>query len=152
MQMCVCVCVAVISEPFEEENCNGSASDEEPETQSTCSLSSNSAPVDVPCTYIPSCSPSYPLLLSSCPFPSSLPSFSPCTRGVELPSPGSLEGFGRVSPVLGPRSECSGASSPECEQERGKHQATFLFIMYLYVQIHTVLTLCVASGYWQRSV
>ncbi|XP_053468711.1 SH3 domain-binding protein 5 [Ictalurus furcatus] len=112
--------ISMISEPFEEENCNGSASDEEPETQSTCSLSSNSAPVDVPCTYVPSCSPSYPLLLSSCPFPSSLPSFSPCTRGVELPSPGSLEGFGRVSPVLGPRSECSGASSPECEQERGE--------------------------------
>ncbi|MCI4391895.1 hypothetical protein PGIGA_G00139680 [Pangasianodon gigas] len=110
--------ISMISETFEEENCNGSASDEDPETQSTCSLSSNSAPLDVPCPYVPSCSSPYPLLSSSCPFPSysSLPSFSPCPIGVELP----LEGFDRVSPVLGPRSECSGASSPECEQERGE--------------------------------
>lgn len=122
----------MISETFEEENCNGSASDEDPETQSTGSLSSSSAPLDVPCPYVPSCSSPYPLLSSSCPFPShsSLPSFSSCPRGVEMPDPGSLEGFDRVSPVLGPRSECSGASSPECEQERGKHHDTCFFIIY----------------------
>ncbi|XP_060797997.1 SH3 domain-binding protein 5 [Neoarius graeffei] len=113
--------ISMISETFEEETCNGSASDEDPETQSTCIMSSNSAPVDVPCLFVPSCSSPYPLS-SSCPFSScsSLPSFSPCPKGMELPSPGSLEGFDRVSPVLGPRSECSGASSPECEQERGE--------------------------------
>ncbi|KAM9494935.1 SH3 domain-binding protein 5 [Clarias gariepinus] len=117
--------ISIISETFEEENCNGSASDEDTETQSTCSLSANSAPLDVPCPYIPSCSSLYPLLSSSCPFPScsTLPSFSSCHRDVPLLSPGSLEGFESVSPVLGPRSECSGASSPEspeCEQERGE--------------------------------
>lgn len=31
----------------------------------------------------------------------------------------SLLEFGLISPVLGPRSECSGASSPECDVERG---------------------------------
>ncbi|KAF5908844.1 SH3 domain-binding protein 5-like, partial [Clarias magur] len=115
--------ISIISETFEEENCNGSASDEDPETQSTCSLSANSAPLDVPCQYVPSCSSLYPLLSSSCPFPScsTVPLFSPCHGDVPLLSPGSLEGFESVSPVLGPRSECSGASSPEspeCEQER----------------------------------
>ncbi|KAK2836299.1 hypothetical protein Q7C36_014168 [Tachysurus vachellii] len=112
--------ISMISETSEEENCNGSASDEDAETQSRCSLSSNSAPLDVPRPYVPVCSSPYPLLSSSCPFSTSLPSFSPCSQGMELPSPGSLEGFDRVLPVLGPRSECSGASSPECEQERGE--------------------------------
>ncbi|XP_072531448.1 SH3 domain-binding protein 5 [Salminus brasiliensis] len=116
--------ISMMSETFEEENCNGAASEEDPETQSTCSFSSNSAPLDVPCPYLPSPPSSYPLLSSSCPFPSSSsppsPSPSPCPGDLELPGPGSLEGFGLVSPVLGPRSECSGASSPECDQERGE--------------------------------
>ena len=38
---------------------------------------------------------------------------------LDLPSPVSLSEFGALFPVLGPRSECSGASSPECEVERG---------------------------------
>lgn len=123
----VCVCVAVISETFEEESCNGATSEDDPETQSTCSFSSNSAPLDVPCPYLPSPSSPYPLLSSSCPFPSSsspsspTPSPVPCPGDLELPGPGSLEGFSMVSPVLGPRSECSGASSPECDQERGDY-------------------------------
>ncbi|KAF7691375.1 SH3 domain-binding protein 5 [Silurus meridionalis] len=114
--------ISMISVTFEEDNSNGFASDEDHETQSTCSWNSKSAPLDAPCKYVPPCSPSYPLLSSSCPSPScsSLPSFSPCPRGVDLPGPGSLEGFDHVLPILGPRSECSGASSPECEQERGE--------------------------------
>ncbi|KAI4885837.1 hypothetical protein NFI96_012903 [Prochilodus magdalenae] len=116
--------ISMISETFEEENCNGTTSEDDPETQSTCSFSSNSAPLDVPCPYLPSPSSPYPLLSSSCPFPSSSsppsPSPSPCPGDLELPCPGSLEGFSLVSPVLGPRSECSGASSPECDQERGE--------------------------------
>ena len=108
--MQVCVLFLVISETFEEERCNGAASEEDPETQSTCSFSSNSAPLDVPCPYLPSPSSPYPLLSSSCPFPSSSsppsPSPSPCPGDLELPEPDSLEGFGLVSPVLGPRSEC----------------------------------------------
>ncbi|KAL6460453.1 hypothetical protein MHYP_G00304190 [Metynnis hypsauchen] len=116
--------ISMISETFEEESSNGAASEEDPETQSTCSFSSNSAPLDVPCPYLPSPSSPYPLLSSSCPFPSSSsppsPSPSPCPGDLELPEPDSLEGFTLVSPVLGPRSECSGASSPECDQERGE--------------------------------
>uniref|UniRef100_A0A8B9KIN0 SH3 domain-binding protein 5 n=2 Tax=Astyanax mexicanus TaxID=7994 RepID=A0A8B9KIN0_ASTMX len=117
--------ISMMSETFEEENCNGTTSEDDPETQSTCSFSSNSAPMDVPpCPYLPSPSSSYPLLSSSCPFPSSSSPPSPSTS----PCPGDLEGFSLVSPVLGPRSECSGASSPECDQERGDyygHMTTF---------------------------
>ncbi|XP_061670873.1 SH3 domain-binding protein 5 [Syngnathoides biaculeatus] len=40
---------------------------------------------------------------------------SPCSsRGSD-----SVCGSGRGSPLLGPRSQCSGASSPDCDQERG---------------------------------
>ncbi|XP_030644723.1 SH3 domain-binding protein 5 [Chanos chanos] len=118
--------ISMMSETFEEESCNGTVSEEDPETQSTCSLSScSTAPVDLPCPYPSSSSSSTYTLSSSCPYPyptsssmsSSPPSPSPGT--LELPGSDSLEGFGQVSPVLGPRSECSGASSPECDQERG---------------------------------
>lgn len=114
--------ISMMSMTFDDDTCNGTTSEDDPETQSTCSTHSNSAPLAVPCPYVPSCSSPYPLLSSSCPFPSSTspPSFSPCPSDLELPSSGSLEGFDLVSPVLGPRSECSGASSPECDQERGE--------------------------------
>ncbi|XP_076865984.1 SH3 domain-binding protein 5 [Brachyhypopomus gauderio] len=113
--------ISMMSETFEEENCNGATSEEDPETQSTCSLSSNSAPLDVPCPYLAKQSLPYPLFSSSCPFPSSSSSpTSPRPGNLELPSPGSLEGLGPASATLGPRSECSGASSPECDQERGE--------------------------------
>ncbi|XP_059364955.1 SH3 domain-binding protein 5 [Carassius carassius] len=110
-----------------EDSCNASPSDDDPETRSTCSMSSTSAPLDLPCPYTSSSSSSsYPLLSSSCPYPSSSSSSSsPLSLSVspdrlQLPGSGSLEGFEQVSPVLGPRSECSGASSPDCEQERGE--------------------------------
>uniref|UniRef100_A0A8C2H6C9 SH3 domain-binding protein 5 n=1 Tax=Cyprinus carpio TaxID=7962 RepID=A0A8C2H6C9_CYPCA len=74
--------ISMLSVNFED-SCTGSPSEDDPETRSTCSMSSTS-----------------------------------------LPGSGSLEGFVQVSPVLGPRSECSGASSPECEQERGERQKT----------------------------
>uniref|UniRef100_A0A672KYM5 SH3 domain-binding protein 5 n=1 Tax=Sinocyclocheilus grahami TaxID=75366 RepID=A0A672KYM5_SINGR len=105
--------ISMISVNFED-SCNGSPSEDDPETRSTCSMSSTSAPLDVPCPYTSSSSSSsssYPLLSSSCPYPSSSSSSS---------SPLSLSGLEQVSPVLGPRSECSGASSPDCEQERGE--------------------------------
>uniref|UniRef100_A0A671S6C3 SH3 domain-binding protein 5 n=1 Tax=Sinocyclocheilus anshuiensis TaxID=1608454 RepID=A0A671S6C3_9TELE len=38
---------------------------------------------------------------------------------LDLPSTVSLSDFSLMSPILGPRSECSGASSPECDLERG---------------------------------
>lgn len=98
-----------------EDGCNGTTSEEDPETsESSCSVSSTSVPLDMPCPYPSSASP-YPLLSSSCPYPS-----SGCPELLQMPGSGSLEGFERVSPVLGPRSECSGASSPDCEQERGE--------------------------------
>lgn len=115
--------ISMISVNIEEdENCNGYTSEDDPETQSTCSQSSTSAPVDLRCPY-PSSPDSYPKLSSSCPYPSSssCPSSpSVCPDVLQLPGSGSLEGFEQVSPVLGPRSECSGASSPDCEQERGE--------------------------------
>uniref|UniRef100_A0A4W6BIC2 SH3 domain-binding protein 5 n=1 Tax=Lates calcarifer TaxID=8187 RepID=A0A4W6BIC2_LATCA len=45
------------------------------------------------------------------------PPSRPCS--LDLPSTVSLSDFSLISPVLGPRSECSGASSPECDLERG---------------------------------
>uniref|UniRef100_A0A3Q3FWY7 SH3 domain-binding protein 5 n=1 Tax=Labrus bergylta TaxID=56723 RepID=A0A3Q3FWY7_9LABR len=89
--------ISMASVCFDDEACGGSSfmSEEDSETRSTCSVGS---------------SPSSPQeLLSSCPFASSL----------DLPSTVSLSDFGLISPVLGPRSECSGASSPECDLERG---------------------------------
>lgn len=113
--------ISMISVNLEEESCNDNTSEDDPETQSTCSLSSTSAPVDLRCSYSSSSAPY--LLSSSCPYPSSSsspPSLSVCPDELQLPGSGSLEGLEQVSPVLGPRSECSGASSPDCEQERGE--------------------------------
>ncbi|KAJ8268286.1 hypothetical protein COCON_G00134580 [Conger conger] len=96
--------ISMVSVSFEDENCNSGMSEEDSETQSTCSLSSSltAAPLD----------PAHP-----CPSSSSPPS-SP-RPGLDLPGPVSLCSFSLLSPVLGPRSECSGASSPECDLERG---------------------------------
>ncbi|XP_064200261.1 SH3 domain-binding protein 5b [Anguilla rostrata] len=106
--------ISMASESFEEDNCGIAMSEEDSETQSTCSLSSeNASPVDLLCPFPPS-SPS-PSSSSSSPSPS--PSSRPSS--LDLPSPISLSDFGLISPVLGPRSECSGASSPDCDLERG---------------------------------
>uniref|UniRef100_A0A8B9HHH2 SH3 domain-binding protein 5 n=1 Tax=Astyanax mexicanus TaxID=7994 RepID=A0A8B9HHH2_ASTMX len=105
--------ISMTSESFEDENCSTSAmSEEDSETQSTCSLSSGpSSPLDLPCPFSSSSSSS-----PSSAFPP--PSSRPCS--LELPSTVSLSDFGLISPILGPRSECSGASSPECDLERGE--------------------------------
>ncbi|XP_062322170.1 SH3 domain-binding protein 5b, partial [Osmerus eperlanus] len=105
-------------------------------SSSSSPASSPSTPQDLlsPCPFAsssssPASSPSTPQdLLSPCPFASSsssssstssspAPSSRPCS--LDLTSPVSLSDFGLISPVLGPRSECSGASSPECDMERG---------------------------------
>uniref|UniRef100_A0A8D1H9B2 SH3 domain-binding protein 5 n=2 Tax=Sus scrofa TaxID=9823 RepID=A0A8D1H9B2_PIG len=90
--------VSVASEAFEDDNCSTFVSEDDSETQSVSSFSSGpTSPSEVP---------------DRCPVavrPGSL----------DLPSPVSLSEFGMMFPVLGPRSECSGASSPECEVERG---------------------------------
>uniref|UniRef100_A0A4W5NHD9 SH3 domain-binding protein 5 n=1 Tax=Hucho hucho TaxID=62062 RepID=A0A4W5NHD9_9TELE len=113
--------ISMTSESFEDETCSSAMSEEDSETRSTCSLGSSShsshspnSPQDLPspCPFASSSSP-----CSSSSSSSPAPSPRPCS--LDLPSPVSLSDFGLISPVLGPRSECSGASSPECDLERG---------------------------------
>ncbi|XP_061813075.2 SH3 domain-binding protein 5b [Nerophis lumbriciformis] len=97
--------VSMMSVCLDDEACGAGSvtSEEDSETRSTCSLTSTrSSPQD---------------LLSSYLFTSAPPS-RPCS--LDLPASVSLSDFGLISPVLGPRSECSGASSPECDLERGE--------------------------------
>ncbi|XP_075403316.1 SH3 domain-binding protein 5 [Tenrec ecaudatus] len=90
--------VSVASEAFEDDNCSNFVSEDDSETQSVSSFSSGpTSPSEIP--------DQFPAVAR----PGSL----------DLPSPVSLSEFGVMFPVLGPRSECSGASSPECEVERG---------------------------------
>uniref|UniRef100_A0A8C5PS21 SH3 domain-binding protein 5 n=1 Tax=Leptobrachium leishanense TaxID=445787 RepID=A0A8C5PS21_9ANUR len=90
--------ISMTSEVFDDDNLNSIVSEEESETQSLSSFSSDpTSPLEIPSPFTPA------------PRPGSL----------DLSSPLSLSDFGLISPVLGPRSECSGASSPECDLERG---------------------------------
>ncbi|KAE8596889.1 hypothetical protein XENTR_v10016271 [Xenopus tropicalis] len=90
--------ISMTSEVFDEDNLSSLVSEEDSETQSLSSFSSGpTSPSEIPSSF------------PSAPRPGSL----------ELSSPLSLSDFGLISPVLGPRSECSGASSPECDLERG---------------------------------
>ncbi|XP_074126888.1 SH3 domain-binding protein 5 isoform X2 [Sminthopsis crassicaudata] len=93
-----CDSASVASEALEDEHCSSFVSEEDSETQSVSSFCSGPA--------------------SPCELPSP---FALAVRpgSLDLPSPVSLSEFGIMFPVLGPRSECSGASSPECEVERG---------------------------------
>uniref|UniRef100_F6QWY6 SH3 domain-binding protein 5 n=1 Tax=Equus caballus TaxID=9796 RepID=F6QWY6_HORSE len=89
--------VSVASEAFEDDNCSNFVSEDDSETQSVSSFSSGPTS------------------------PSEMPDRFPAVArpgSLDLPSPVSLSEFGLMFPVLGPRSECSGASSPECEVER----------------------------------
>lgn len=87
---------------------------------SSSSSTTPSSPLDMPSPF-PSLSPS---LCSPCSYLPSTPS-STGLGALDLESPcsshdvDSVCGSGHVSPLLGPRSQCSGASSPDCEQERG---------------------------------
>lgn len=123
--------ISMASECFEDEPCGGSSlmSEEDLETRSTCSLGSTpSSPQELlsPSPFTGSSSSSE-TPSSDCPSPTPSSSSStsspalmsrPCS--LDLPSTVSLSDFGLISPVLGPRSECSGASSPECDLERGE--------------------------------
>uniref|UniRef100_A0A4W6FQQ6 SH3 domain-binding protein 5 n=1 Tax=Lates calcarifer TaxID=8187 RepID=A0A4W6FQQ6_LATCA len=94
-----------------------------PSSSSSHPSTSASTPLDVPCPY-PSSSFYSPCSYISTSPPSSVLSSS-CPGGMELESPcssndpDSVCGSGHASPLLGPRSQCSGASSPDCDQERG---------------------------------
>ncbi|XP_021534578.1 SH3 domain-binding protein 5 isoform X2 [Neomonachus schauinslandi] len=88
----------VASEAFEDDNCSNFVSEDDSETQSVSSFSSGpTSPSEMPDQFPAAVRPG----------------------SLDLPSPVSLSEFGLMFPVLGPRSECSGASSPECEVERG---------------------------------
>ncbi|CAN9514518.1 unnamed protein product [Ophioblennius macclurei] len=109
--------ISMASVCLDDEPCGGAGggsvtSEEDSETRSTCSLASSpSSPQELtsPC---PSPTPS-----SSSSASSPAPPSRPCS--LDLPGTVSLSDLGIISPVLGPRSECSGASSPECDLERG---------------------------------
>ncbi|XP_028984142.1 SH3 domain-binding protein 5b [Betta splendens] len=120
--------VSMASVCFDDEACVGGSimSEDDSETRSTCSLGSTpSSPQELlsPCTFTSSssCASSSPSPSPSPSSPSSPSSPPPRSRpcSLDLPSTVSLSDFGLISPVLGPRSECSGASSPECDLERG---------------------------------
>lgn len=110
--------ISMVSVCFEDE-ASGVMSEEEQEEEpcASSSCSSPSSPQELlsPCPFASSSSSSFSSSSAS-PSPSSSPS-RPCS--LDLPGTASLSDFGLVSPVLGPRSECSGASSPECDLERG---------------------------------
>ncbi|KAG7217855.1 hypothetical protein INR49_020829 [Caranx melampygus] len=128
--------ISMASVCFDDDPCGGGGgggsimSEEDSETRSTCSLGSTpSSPQELmsPCPFASSSSSSSSYTSSSAspsPTPSSSSSSSspdppsrPCS--LDLPSTVSLSDFSLISPVLGPRSECSGASSPDCDLERG---------------------------------
>ncbi|XP_037532696.1 SH3 domain-binding protein 5b [Nematolebias whitei] len=122
--------ISMASECFDDDLYGGGSimSEEDSETRSTSSLGSTpSSPQELlsPCLFASSSSSSG---MSSSASPSPTPSSSSSTSGpallsrpcsLDLPSTVSLSDFGLISPVLGPRSECSGASSPEYDLERG---------------------------------
>ncbi|OCT75931.1 SH3 domain-binding protein 5 [Xenopus laevis] len=90
--------ISMTSEVFDDDNLSSLVSEEDSETQSMSSFSSvPTSPAEIPS-----------------PFPN-----VPRPGSLDLSSPLSLSDFGLISPILGPRSECSGASSPECDLERG---------------------------------
>ncbi|KAJ0054865.1 hypothetical protein NL108_006298, partial [Boleophthalmus pectinirostris] len=92
--------LSMVSVCIDEEVSQSSCSEEETDTSSTPSSSSSSTPLDMPSHFMsPPLSP-----------------LSPCTSTVEPESP--CNSHSPDSPVLGPRSQCSGASSPDCDQER----------------------------------
>ncbi|XP_038138417.1 SH3 domain-binding protein 5b [Cyprinodon tularosa] len=122
--------ISMASDCFDDEPCGGSSimSEKDSDTRSTSSLGSTpSSPQELlsPCSFtISSASSGTSSSDSPSPTPSSSSSTSspalmsrPCS--LDIPSTVSLSDFGLISPVLGPRSECSGASSPECDLERG---------------------------------
>lgn len=120
--------LSMVSVSIDDESSPGSSSEDEaanrasisPQPSPTTSSPTGSAPMGTACPFPPSspCSP--------CSYRSSSPTCSSsCLDGLDLASPCSSQdadsacGSGHVSPLLGPRSQCSGASSPDCDQERG---------------------------------
>lgn len=108
--------LSMMSVSIDDEGSHGSGSEEEHHPRST------SSPRAVPSSPSPCCShPSDSPYL----FPSSSIFSSSCLDAADVASPrgsrcsDSACGSGHVSPLLGDRSQCSGASSPDCDRERG---------------------------------
>uniref|UniRef100_A0A1A7WXA0 SH3 domain-binding protein 5 n=1 Tax=Iconisemion striatum TaxID=60296 RepID=A0A1A7WXA0_9TELE len=117
--------LSMVSVSVDEEGSQSSEEESDTRTTSSCQTMPSSPSSS---TSHPSTSASTPAS-TSCPyvFPSSpsISSSSLCPDGLDLVSPcsshssDSVCGSGHTSPLLGPRSQCSGASSPDCDQERG---------------------------------
>ncbi|XP_012726368.2 SH3 domain-binding protein 5 [Fundulus heteroclitus] len=124
--------LSMVSVSVDEEGSHSSEEEEDTPATSSCrTMPSSPSP---PCSH-PSTSASTPLgtpcssgcppcsVLSGCSSSSTLSSC--CPEGLESESlcgshgPDLACSSGHVSPLLGPRSQCSGASSPDCDQERG---------------------------------
>lgn len=131
--------LSMVSVSIEEEGSHSSSSEEEiganspssprasPSSSSSQPSTSTSTPLDRPCSHTSSPHNDPSSFLSSSPSsPSSSVHSSTCPDGLDLASPSSSNdpdsawGSGHASPLLGPRSQCSGASSPDCDQERGE--------------------------------
>lgn len=131
--------LSMVSVSIEEEGSHSSSSEEEiganspssprasPSSSSSQPSTSTSTPLDGPCSHTSSPHNDPSSFLSSSPSsPSSSVHSSSCPDGLDLASPSSSNdpdsawGSGHASPLLGPRSQCSGASSPDCDQERGE--------------------------------
>ncbi|TRZ03082.1 hypothetical protein DNTS_029882, partial [Danionella cerebrum] len=121
--------ISMASGSYEDESGSLSAmSEEDSETLSNSSFSSGpNSPLDLlPCPFSSSSSSS-----STSPTPSS----RPCS--LDLPSTVSLSDFSLLSPILGPRSECSGASSPDCDLERGElFWDVFVLMDETHIELH----------------
>lgn len=120
------ICVSVMSVSIDEGCSRSSSSEDEADNLATspCPSTAPSSPLDMPSPLPSSSSPRS--LCSPCSYlPSTPPSSSSGLEALDFASPcsshdvDSVCGPGHVSPLLGPRSQCSGASSPDCEQERG---------------------------------
>lgn len=139
----VCVCVSVVSVSIDDESSRSSSSEDEaanrasisPQISPTPPSPTGSTPSGTPFPYPP---------LSPC-SSSSSPTSSSCLDGLDLASPccsqdaDSVCGSGHVSPLLGPRSQCSGASSPDCDQERGVCSLRHRVAATLIALIHCIL-------------
>ncbi|XP_068603334.1 SH3 domain-binding protein 5-like [Brachionichthys hirsutus] len=124
--------LSMVSLLFDEECSQSSSSEEEPNTRATSSP--QATPPSNPLSSSHPSTPASTPLDRTLPYPSSSSSslYGPCSS---VPSPGhsgtalanpfsahqpeSVCGPGPSSPLLGPRSQCSGASSPDCDLERG---------------------------------
>ncbi|KAM8840612.1 LOW QUALITY PROTEIN: SH3 domain-binding protein 5 [Spinachia spinachia] len=113
------------SSSSEEETDARSASSPQAPPSSSRPSTSASTPLDMPCpppsssSPLPLCTPCSclspsPSVLSDS-FPGGQESGSPCSP-LDQDTVWTCQ---RASPLLGPRSQCSGASSPDCDQERG---------------------------------